>query len=309
MEFKHVPIMLDEVIEGLCIKEDGVYIDGTIGGAGHSKEIIKKLKKGKLIGIDRDEEALKKADEVLSKISSNYTLLHDNYVNMDSIAEKMGIEKVDGILLDIGVSSYQLDNDERGFSYNKDARLDMRMDKSLEISAYDIVNFYDEKRIEDIIFQYGEERWAKRIAQFIVEERKKDFIESTFELVNVIKKAIPKKAREDKHPAKKTFQALRIEVNEELDVLEKALLKAINLLKTGGRFAVITFHSLEDRLVKKTFKLMSTDCICPPHQIICTCNHKKSIKLINTKPIVASKKELESNRRAKSAKLRIVEKI
>ena len=310
MNFKHIPIMLDEVIEGLNIKENCIYVDGTLGGAGHSLEITKRLENGKLIGIDQDENALMKAKEVLSSYSDRVILVHDNYENIDSILQELNIPKVDGILLDLGVSSHQLDEGERGFSHSKDAILDMRMDRTREFSAWDVVNKYSEKELEDIIWNYGEDRWAKRIAEFIVKERKEKPIDTTLELVSAIKKAIPKKVRmEGGHPAKKTFQAIRIEVNRELEVLNNSIEKMCNILNPGGRIAIITFHSLEDRIVKETFKELYKDCICPPNIPQCMCNKKREIEIITRKPITASKEELKANPRSRSAKLRIAEKL
>lgn len=310
MEFKHIPIMLKEVIDGLNIKEDGIYIDGTLGGAGHSLEIVKRLDSGKLIGIDQDERALEKAREVLEPYRERAILVHDNYENIDRILKELNIDKVDGILLDLGVSSYQLDAKERGFSHNKDAMLDMRMDRTREFSAWDVVNGYSKEELERIIWEYGEDRWAKRIAEFIVAQRKLKPIDTTLELVSVIKKAIPKKVRmEGGHPAKKTFQAIRIEVNRELDVLGNLINKISRLLNPHGRIAIISFHSLEDRIVKDAFKELYRDCICPPELPQCMCDKTREIEIITRKPIVANEIELKTNPRARSAKLRIAEKI
>lgn len=310
MEFKHVPIMLDEVIEGLKIRENGIYVDGTLGGAGHSLEIIKRLDNGKLIGIDQDDRALKKARQVLETYEDKAILVHDNYKNIDIILKNLGIEKVDGILLDLGVSSHQLDEGERGFSHNKDAVLDMRMDRTKKFSAWDIVNNYSEKDLERIIWEYGEDRWAKRIAKFIVNGRKEKPIDTTLELVSVIKKAIPKKVRMDGgHPAKRTFQAIRIEVNGELDVLRDFIEKVCGFVNPGGRIAIISFHSLEDRIVKDAFKELYRNCICPPDIPQCMCDKKREIEIITRKPIVASEEELKRNPRSRSAKLRIAEKV
>ncbi len=310
MEFKHIPIMLEEVIDGLNIKENGIYIDGTLGGAGHSLEIVKRLSSGKLIGIDQDERALEKAREVLEPYRDRTILVHDNYENIDRILKELNIDKVDGILLDLGVSSYQLDAGERGFSHNKDAMLDMRMDRTREFSAWDVVNNYSKEELEKIIWEYGEDRWAKRIAEFIIAERKQKPIDTTLELVSVIKKAIPKKVRmEGGHPAKKTFQAIRIEVNRELDVLGNLINKISRLLNPHGRIAIISFHSLEDRIVKDAFKELYRDCICPPELPQCMCDKTREIEIITRKPIVADEIELKTNPRARSAKLRIAEKI
>ncbi len=310
MEFHHVSVLLNEVIEGLNIKEDGIYVDGTLGGAGHSLEIVKRLKDGKLVGIDQDTNALNKASQVLEGYKDKTHLVHSNYENIDKVLEELGIEAVDGILLDLGVSSHQLDEESRGFSHNKDAPLDMRMDRSLEFSAWDLVNKYSKEELEKIIWDYGEDRWAKRIAEFIVEERKEKPIDTTLELVSVIKKAIPKAVRmEGHHPAKKTFQAIRIEVNRELDVLKKSIKTMVDVLKPGGRLAIITFHSLEDRIVKEAFKELFKDCICPPEYPQCICDKKREIKIITRKPIGPSSQELELNPRSRSAKLRIAEKL
>ncbi len=309
MEFKHKPIMVEQVLKGLNIKKDGIYVDGTLGGAGHSKEIVKNLDKGILIGIDQDTDALKKAKEVLSDYKENTIFVHNNYENIDFILDDLGIEKVDGILLDIGVSSYQLDKKERGFSFHQDAPLDMRMNKEQEFSAWDVVNKYSMEELTKIIYDYGEESWAKRIAEFIVEERKENPINTTLELVEVIKKAIPKKVRMERHPARQTFQAIRIEVNRELDVLINSIDKMVGLLNPGGRLAIITFHSLEDRIVKDKFIDLNKDCICPSEFPICVCDKKREVKIITRKPIISDEDELEYNPRARSAKLRVCEKV
>lgn len=310
MKFEHIPVLLEEVLKGLNIKEDGIYLDGTLGGAGHSLEIVKRLTTGKLIGIDQDVNALKKAELILSDYKDKVELVHDNYENIEIVLKELGIEKVDGILLDLGVSSHQLDEKSRGFSYNSDARLDMRMDETSSLSAYDVVNTYTEKEIEDILFNYGEERWARRIAKFIVEERKDRPIETTFDLVSVIKGAIPKDVRSGgHHPAKKSFQAIRIEVNRELDVLKNSIPKMARLLNTHGRLVIITFHSLEDRIVKNEFKELFKDCICPPEFPQCICDKQREINIITRKPIIASKRELTENPRSRSAKLRVAEKL
>jgi 16S rRNA (cytosine1402-N4)-methyltransferase len=308
MEFHHVSVLLDEVLEGLDIKEDGIYVDGTLGGAGHSKEIVKRLTTGRLVGIDQDENALEKSREVLKEYMDKVDLVHSNYVNIKEVLENLNIEKVDGILLDLGVSSHQLDTEERGFSHNKDAALDMRMDTTSEFSAWDVVNTYSVEELTRIFLEYGEEKWGKRIAEFIVEERSEKPIDTTLELVTVIKKAIPKKVRmEGHHPAKKTFQAIRIEVNGELDVLKRAIWDMVQCLKPGGRLAIITFHSLEDRIVKEQFKELYKDCICPPEFPTCICDKRREIKIITKKPIVAGKEELNHNPRSRSAKLRVAE--
>lgn len=310
MEFAHKSVLLDETIEGLNIREGKIYLDGTLGGAGHSREILKRLKgSGLLIGIDQDTEALEVAKERLSDYK-NVEFFNLNYINFEKALDELDIDKIDGVLLDIGVSSYQFDNPERGFSYRFDAPLDMRMDQDLEISAKDIVNTYSESEITRIIKDYGEEKWASRIAKFVVEERKKKDIETTFELVEIIKNAIPASARRNgPHPAKRTFQALRIEVNRELDVLKDSIERFVHRLNPGGRIAIITFHSLEDRIVKNAFKYLEKDCICPPSSPICTCDKKKEIKVLTRKPITASDEELKENKRSHSAKLRIAEKL
>lgn len=310
MEFEHIPILMDKVIEGLDIKKDGIYVDGTIGGAGHSLEIVKKLDKGILIGIDQDKEALEKSREVLNDYKNNVILVHNNYKNIEAVLDELGIERVDGIFIDIGVSSYQLDKASRGFSYHSDARLDMRMDRSKDFSAWDIVNKYSKKELTNIFLKYGEESWGERIAEFIISERDKKSINTTLELVSVIKKAIPKKVRmKGPHPARKIFQALRIEVNNELYVLEKSIETMVRLLKPKGRLAIISFHSLEDRIVKDKFKYLFKDCICPPELPVCRCNKEREIEIITRKPIVPSKEEVKTNSRSRSAKLRIAEKI
>lgn len=310
MDFSHKSVLLKETIEGLNVRKGKIYLDGTLGGAGHSYEILKKLGgTGLLIGIDQDQEALKAARERLSEFK-NVEYFNLNYIDFEKALDELGIEKIDGVLLDIGVSSYQFDNPERGFSYRFDAPLDMRMDKSLEISAKDIVNTYSEDEITEIIREYGEEKWASRISKFIVQERKNKKIDTTFELVEIIKNAIPAGARRNgPHPAKRTFQALRIEVNKELDVLKNSIDKFVHRLNPGGRIAIITFHSLEDRIVKNSFKYLEKDCICPPTSPICTCNKKREIKIITRKPITASEEELRENNRSHSAKLRIAEKL
>lgn len=283
-------------------------MDGTLGGGGHSEEILKRLTTGKLIAIDRDEEAILAAKERL-KDYKNVIYIKDNFKNIKEILRNLGIEKVDGILLDLGVSSYQLEEVERGFSYMKDAPLDMRMDKTSPFSAYDVVNRYSEKELERVIREYGEEKWASRIAKFIVEERKKGDIKTTSQLVEIIKKAIPASARRTgPHPAKRTFQAIRIEVNEELKDLDKALEDMVEVLRGKGRIAVITFHSLEDRIVKNTFKKLENPCTCPPG-LPCTCGKQPVIKIITKKPILPSKEEVEENPRSRSAKLRVAEKL
>lgn len=310
MNFEHISVLLNEVLEELNIKEDGIYVDGTLGGAGHSLEIVKKLTTGKLIGIDQDENALEKAGQVLEEYKDKVILVKNNYENIDKVLEELGIESIDGMLLDIGVSSHQLDEETRGFSYNKDAPLDMRMDMTSNFSAWDIVNKYDKEELEQIIWDYGEDRWARRIAEFIIEERKEKPINTTLELVTAIKKAIPKQVRDEgNHPARKTFQAIRIEVNRELDVLTKVIPKISNVLKPGGRLAIITFHSLEDRIVKDSFKELYKTCVCPSEFPQCICDKTREIEIITRKPIIPTKEEIEVNPRSRSAKLRVAEKL
>lgn len=310
MEFKHVSVLLDECINGLDIKPDGIYVDCTLGGAGHSSEILKRLSnKGLLIGIDQDEDALKAASERL-KNYDNKILVHNNFHNIKSILDDLKIDKVDGILADLGVSSYQLDNPERGFSYMHDAPLDMRMDRESPFSAYDVVNDYSEEELNRVIKEYGEEKWAKRIANFIVKAREDKKIKTTFELVDIIKRAIPAKARrEGPHPAKRTFQAIRIEVNGELRIIEQTILDGVDKLNIGGRMDIITFHSLEDRIVKNTYKKLEHPCTCPKEFPVCICHKVPKVKILTRKPMEATEEELEFNPRSRSAKLRIVEKI
>ncbi|MEG0295418.1 MAG: 16S rRNA (cytosine(1402)-N(4))-methyltransferase RsmH [Clostridium sp.] len=310
MEFNHVSVLLGECIDALDIKPDGIYVDGTMGGAGHSSEIVKKLNEnGLLIGVDQDTDALKASKERLHNYN-NVKYVHNNFTNIDQILTELDIEKIDGMLMDLGVSSYQLDEGERGFSYMKDAPLDMRMNRDRHLSAYNVVNDYDEEDIYRIIRDYGEEKFAKRVAKFIVEKRAEKPIETTLELVEVIKAAIPAKARrEGPHPAKRTFQAIRIEVNAELDIIEKAIVDGVERLNKGGRMAIITFHSLEDRIVKKKFKELSISCTCPREFPICICNGKAKVKLISRKAIDPSKEEVECNPRSRSAKLRVIEKL
>lgn len=310
MEFKHISVLLNECLEGLNIKEDGVYVDCTLGGAGHSSEILKKLSKdGTLIGIDQDKDALKAAKKKLNDYE-NVKYIHSNFYNIDTILQDLDNIKVDGILMDLGVSSYQLDVAERGFSYMNDAPLDMRMNREEDFSAYHIINNYSLEELHKIIRDYGEEKFAKRVASFIVNKREEKKIETTLELVEVIKAAIPAKARrEGPHPAKRTFQAIRIEVNGELKILNKAIENGINRLNKGGRMAIITFHSLEDRIVKLKFRHLADPCMCPKEFPICACNKKPLIKLISRKGINPSKEEVEENPRSRSARLRIIEKL
>lgn len=290
------------------IKPDGIYVDGTMGGGGHSLEIAKRLTTGRLICIDQDPNAHEAAGKRLAEYKDRITFVRDNFGNIKSILDSLGIEKIDGMLLDIGVSSHQLDEAERGFSYQQDAPLDMRMNPDRPFSAYDVVNGYDEDELDRVIFTYGEERWARRIAQFIVKEREAKPIETTGELVDIIKKAVPKGARKDgPHPAKRTFQAIRIEVNGELEVLQRAIDDVAARLAVGGRLCIITFHSLEDRIVKEAFRKQENPCICPPQFPVCVCGKKPLGRVITRKPILPSKEELEENPRSRSAKLRVLE--
>lgn len=309
MIFKHYSVLLDETIENLNIKPDGIYLDGTLGGGGHSEAILKRLSpKGRLIGIDQDDAAIAAASERLSVFGDRVTILRNNYRNARTALEQIGITKVDGIVLDLGVSSYQLDNEERGFSYRYDTDLDMRMDRRQSLTAKDIVNEYSEMELFHIIKDYGEDQFAKNIAKHIVKAREKKKLETTFELNEIIKAAIPAKMRATGgHPSKRTFQAIRIECNKELEVLKDSLDEMIEMLSPGGRFCIITFHSLEDRIVKAAFRRNENPCICPPEFPVCTCGKKSKGKVISRKPILPSAKELEENSRSKSAKLRVFE--
>lgn len=310
LEFNHKPVLLNECIEGLNIKKSGIYVDGTLGGAGHSIEIVKKLgKNGLLIGIDKDKDALNAALQKLAEFK-NVKYIHGDHKDIKSILLNNGFDSVDGILLDLGVSSYQLDEDTRGFSYMHDGKLDMRMDKEQEFSAFDVINKYSEEKLVNIFFEYGEERYSKLIAKKICEVRKIKEISTTFELVQVIKSAVPKKALiEKQHPAKRVFQAIRIEVNGELIDLKKTIVDAVDILSTNGRLAIITFHSLEDKIVKHTYEELQGVCKCPKDFPVCVCGYKSFGKIVNKKPIVSNEEELNENHRARSAKLRIFEKI
>ena len=309
VEFKHKPVLLEECINGLNIKKDGIYVDGTLGGAGHSKKILENLSNsGMLIGIDRDEEALFAAKNNLQEYK-NVKYIHGNHDDIKQILEDLNIHKVDGILLDLGVSSYQLDERERGFSYLGDNELDMRMDKSQTLTAKEIVNTYSEENLANMIFKYGEEKFSRKIAKNICEYRKNKKIETTKELVEIIEKSIPGFAKKNGHPAKKTFQAIRIEVNNEIEPLYKTVTDCIDCLKPGGRLCIITFHSLEDRAVKNAYVEAQGICTCPKDLPYCICGCEEKGFIINKKPIIASKDEQEENSRAKSAKLRIFEKI
>lgn len=309
MEFKHKSVLLDETIESLNIKPNGIYVDGTLGGGGHSYEIAKRLTDGgRLIGIDQDEDAIRAAKERLSEFADRVTIVRDNYCNMPKVLDELGISKVDGILLDIGVSSYQLDEAERGFTYKQDAPLDMRMDQRQEMTAKDIVNGYSEEDLYRIIRDYGEDKFAKNIAKHIVQARQIKPVETTFELDEIIKAAIPMKFRATGgHPAKKTFQAIRIELNRELEVLDESIDAMTDLLNDNGRLCIITFHSLEDRIVKTRFRKNENPCTCPPDFPVCVCGKKPKGKVITRKPIVPDEEELKENKRAKSSKLRVFE--
>lgn len=307
MEFKHKPVMLEECISGLNIKKDGIYVDGTLGGAGHSKEILKRLSNnGLLIGIDRDEEALKTAKDNLKEFK-NVIYVHNNHDNIKEILEELKIDNVDGILLDLGVSSYQLDERNRGFSYLGENELDMRMDKSQKLTAKEVVNKYKEEDLANVIYEYGEERFSRQIAKNICRYRKEKEIKTTKELVDIIEKSIPKKFQNDGHPAKRTFQAIRIEVNNEIKPLYSTVLNSIDCLKPGGRLVIITFHSLEDRAVKNAYIEAKGKCTCPKDLPYCVCGAKSLGEIITKKPIIATDKEIEENSRSKSAKLRIFE--
>jgi len=307
MIFEHKSVLLDEIIDNLSIKEDGTYVDATLGGAGHALEVCRHLsERGHFIGIDQDEDAIESSKLRLKDYMDRVDIVKSNYANIKNILEALNIDKVDGIYIDLGVSSYQLDNAERGFSYRFDSALDMRMDKSLEITAQDIVNDYSEQELYRVIKNYGEDIFAKNIAKHIVIERKEKRIETGFELVEIIKRAIPKKFQiTSGHPAKRTFQAIRIELNKELEVLENSLETMIDLLKPNGRLLVISFHSLEDRIVKNIFKRCENPCTCPKNFPVCVCGNKSKGKVLMRKPILPSEEELEANPRAKSAKLRI----
>ena len=310
MEFKHISVLFGESIAALNIKSGGIYVDGTLGGGGHSHGILSADDNAEVIGIDRDIEAIAAAKERLRKFSDRVTIVNRNFSEIKDILQELGIPGIDGAILDLGVSSYQLDNPERGFSYMKDAPLDMRMSQTASKTAYDVINSYSCEELTRIFYEYGEEKWSKRIAEFICEKRKEKPFNTTSELVDVIKAAIPKKARLDGgHPAKRVFQAVRIEVNEELSVLSEAVKDFVSSLKSGGRIAIITFHSLEDRIVKQTFGELARGCICPKEFPVCMCGRKPEIKIISKKPVLPTYEETENNPRSKSAKLRIAEKL
>lgn len=310
MEFAHKSVLLDECIEALNIKPDGIYLDGTLGGAGHSEQIVKKLTTGRLIGVDRDQVALDAAGKRLQQYNDRITLVHSNFKEIDTILDGLHIPQIDGMLFDLGVSSPQLDDAERGFSYMQDAPLDMRMNREDRLTAYDVVNSWPREELRRILFEYGEERYAPLIAAAIERSREKRPIETTLELVDIIKGAMPAQAlREKQHPAKRSFQAIRIAVNDEIRSVEEMMQAAIPRLKPGGRLAVITFHSLEDRAVKSAMQAQAKGCICPPDFPVCVCGRTPQIKIITRKPIVSGEQELAENPRARSAKLRVAEKI
>ena len=311
MEFKHIPVLFHEIMDIMAPQPGEVFVDCTLGGGGHSRGFLERMgDDGRLIGIDQDTNALQAAGANLAEFGDRVTYVHSNYNNLDEILNTYAPDGVDGILFDIGVSSHQLDEKDRGFSYMQDAPLDMRMNQSQNFSAWDVVNTYSEEELHRIIKEYGEERWAKRVAQFIVEFRKEKPVETTGELVDIIKRAIPKGAREEgSHPAKRTFQAIRIEVNDELGVLTRTISVAAKHLKKGGRLGIISFHSLEDRIVKEQFRYLASDCICPSELPFCQCDKVSEVKILTRKPVTATKEELEANSRSKSAKFRAVVKI
>lgn len=310
MAFAHTSVLLKETIDYLSIKPEGIYIDGTLGGGGHSEAILECLTTGTLIGIDQDQDALKAATERLSRFGKRFVPVHANFSDIPGVLDRLGIEAVDGIVMDLGVSSYQLDTGERGFSYMQEGPLDMRMNQDQVLNAWQVVNTYSDTELTKIIRDYSEEKWAKRIADFIVKAREAAPINTTEDLVRIIKQAIPAKARQDgPHPAKRTFQAIRIEVNNELGILEEAIRNAAPRLAEGGRFCVITFHSLEDRIIKQTFRDLSKDCVCPPEMPICRCNTVPLVRVITRKSVEPSGEELEENPRARSARLRVAERV
>ena len=310
MEFSHKPVLLEECLEGLAIRPEGIYLDGTLGGAGHSSQIVRRLTTGRLIGVDRDPEALRAAGERLAPFQDRVTLVHSNFCEIKKILEDLQIDGVDGMLFDLGVYSPQLDDASRGFSYMADAPLDMRMNEEDTLSAYDVVNTWDYEELRRILREYGEERYAPSIAAAIVRQREKQPIRTTLELVDVIKSAMPGQAlREKQHPAKRSFQAIRIAVNDELGSVSRMMEDAVDCLNPGGRLAVITFHSLEDRIVKNAMQTAAKGCTCPPEFPVCVCGKKPKVKLISRKPIVSGETELKENPRARSAKLRVCEKL
>lgn len=310
MEFNHISVLLGESVDALKVHDGGIYVDGTLGGGGHSYELLSRCKSARLIGIDRDAEAVNAARKRLEPFLERVTIVNDNFSNILDILKSLDVTGIDGAVLDLGVSSYQLDNAERGFSYMHDAPLDMRMNQNDRISAYDIVNSYTAAELTKIFFDYGEEKWSKRIAEFIVSARKDKEIRTTYELVDIIKAAVPASARADGgHPAKRVFQAIRIEVNGELTILEKALRDFVSAMNKGARLSVITFHSLEDRITKRAFASLAKGCVCPKDFPVCVCGKKPEVKIISSKPVLPDIKEQTINPRSKSAKLRIIEKL
>ena len=308
-QFSHYSVLLQECMEGLAIRADGIYVDGTAGGGGHSYEIASRLKDGRLIAIDRDEAAIRAASARLAPFGTRACVVRSNFYDVISVLDELGIEQIDGLLLDLGVSSYQFDEADRGFSYRNDAPLDMRMDQRQTKSAYDVVNTYSEDALKRILFEYGEERFAPRIAARIVKEREKAPIATTLELSELIKAAMPAAARDGGHPAKRSFQAIRIEVNGELDVIAPTIENAVSRMRKGGRVAIITFHSLEDRIVKQAFQKLATGCTCPKSLPVCVCGNTPKVRIITKKPILPSDGELAENNRSHSAKLRVIEKL
>ena len=309
MEFSHKSVLLEESIQALAIRPNGIYVDGTAGGGGHSFAIASRLTEGKLIAIDQDEAAIRAAGERLAPLGNRAQIVRNNFSNLADVLDSVNVDKIDGLLLDLGVSSHQFDEAERGFSYRSDAPLDMRMDRRQSKSAYDVVNTYSEQELKRILYEYGEERFAPRIAARIVKERAVKPIETTYQLSELIKSAMPGAAKDGGHPAKRSFQAIRIEVNRELDVIEPAIKQAVERMHSGGRIAIITFHSLEDRIVKQAFANLASGCTCPKSLPICVCGNKPKVQLISKKPILPTEAELEENPRAHSAKLRVAEKI
>ena len=311
IEFSHVPVLLNECIEGLNIDPTGIYVDCTAGGGGHSSEIAKRLTTGKLISLDQDQDAIDVCRERLSVYGERSILVKSNFSMLDQVLKDLNIDRIDGVLMDLGISSYQIDEGERGFSLRFDAELDMRMDRNMPVSAYHVVNEYPQERIKEILYEYGEEKFAPQIARHIVERRAIAPIRTTFELADIVRRSMPEKAirKEAQHPAKRTFQAIRIEVNHELDVITPAIKAAEAHLNPGGRIAIITFHSLEDRIVKNAFADLAKGCTCPPSFPVCVCGNKPRVSLVNRKPILPGEEELERNSRASCAKLRICEKI
>ena len=308
MEFAHISVLLNESVDALELKDNGIYADGTLGGGGHSEEILKRNSSLRLIGIDRDTEAIAAAGKRLTPYSDRITLVNSNFANIKEVLQNLGVEKIDGAVLDLGVSSYQLDNAERGFSYMKEARLDMRMNQNDTKSAYDVVNTYDKNSLCDIFYRYGEEKWSKRIAEFIVKRRETKPIETTKELADIISAAVPAGARDrGSHPAKRVFQAIRIEVNGELEILKNAITDFVSCLNKGGRLAIITFHSLEDRIVKQCFSELAAGCTCPKDFPVC--GKQPAVKIITKKPLLPSEEEQTYNSRSKSAKLRVIQKL